>query len=203
MTPLAAETVWVAWLLLGLAALCIGVGETAVGNLGSVAVAIFASVLPTRESTGAILLLLIVGDVVAVWHYRRDADLALLRRLLPSVIPGLVLGALFLALVDDTVLRRSIGVLLLVMALLQVALRVRAPSVGAVAASPTAAIATGAASGFATMTANASGPVMRLYLVAQGVEKWRFIRTVPSSSSGSTSARCRSAPGWGCSTVRP
>ncbi len=177
MTSTTVEPTWLAWLLLGIAALCIGFAKTAIGGLGSLAVAIFASVLPTRESTGAILLLLIVGDVVAVWHYRRDADLALLRRLLPSVLPGLVLGAAFLALVDDAVLRRSIGVLLLGMAGLQIVLRVRAPSTGAVASSRGAAIATGAASGFATMTANAAGPVMTLYLVAQGVEKRRFLGT--------------------------
>ncbi len=177
MTSTTVEPLWLAWLLLGLAALCIGFAKTAIGGLGSVAVAIFATVLPTRGSTGAILLLLIVGDVVAVWHYRRDADLAMLRRLLPSVLPGLVLGAVFLALVDDAVLRRSIGVLLLVMAGLQIALRFRAPSLGAVASSRRAAIATGAASGFATMTANAAGPVMTLYLVGQGTPKRRFLGT--------------------------
>lgn len=166
-----------AWLLLAVAALCIGFAKTAIGGLGSIAVAIFATVLPTRESTGAILALLIVGDVVAVWHYRHDADRALLRRLLPAVLPGLVIGAGFLALVDDTVLRRCIGALLLVMAGLQIALRFRAPSASAVTDSKAAAIATGAASGFATMTANAAGPVMTLYLVAQGVDKRRFLGT--------------------------
>ncbi|MEP7332577.1 MAG: hypothetical protein ABI692_10845 [Terracoccus sp.] len=40
-----------------------------------------------------------------------------------------------------------------------------------------AAIATGAASGFATMTPNAAGPVMTPYLVAQGVEKRPFVGT--------------------------
>ena len=102
--------------LLAVAALLIGFAKTAIGGVGSVAVAIFALVLPTRESTAAILLLLLVGDVVAVWHYRRDADLSLLRRLIPSVLPGLVIGALFLARVDDDTLRRAIGALLLLLA---------------------------------------------------------------------------------------
>lgn len=163
--------------LLGTAALLVGIAKTAVGGLASIAVAIFALVLPARESTGAILLLLIVGDLVAVWHYRRDADLALLRRLIPAVLPGLALGAVFLAMVDDTVLRRSIGVLLLVMAGLQLGLRWRSPATTAVASSRAAALGTGAASGFATMTANAAGAVMTLYLVAQGVEKRRFLGT--------------------------
>lgn len=164
-------------LLLGVAALLIGYAKTAIGGLASISIAIFASVMPARESTAAILLLLIVGDIVAVWHYRRDADLSLLKRLIPAVLPGLVLGALFLAVVDDTVLRRSIGGLLLVMAGLQLALRSRSPDTTAVGESHVAAIGTGLGAGFATMTANAAGAVMTLYLVAQGVEKRRFLGT--------------------------
>lgn len=162
--------------LLGLAALLIGFAKTAIGGVGSIAVAIFALVLPTKESTAAILLLLLVGDVVAVWHYRRDADRALLARLIPAVLPGLALGALFLARVDDMTLRRAIGGLLLVLAALQLVLT-RASVPKRFGASRGAAVATGAAAGLATMTANAAGPVMTLYLVAQGVEKRRFLGT--------------------------
>jgi uncharacterized membrane protein YfcA len=164
-------------LLLVVAALLIGYAKTAIGGLASLSVAIFASVMPARESTAAILLLLITGDVVAVWHYRREADWSLLRRLIPAVLPGLLLGAAFLAVVDDLVLRRSIGVLLLVLAALQLLLRWRSPDVGTVGSSRAAAIGTGVAAGFTTMTANAAGPVTTLYLVAQGVEKLRFLGT--------------------------
>jgi len=163
--------------LLAVAALLIGFAKTAIGGVGSIAVAIFALVLPTRESTAAILLLLLVGDVVAVWHYRGDADLALLRRLIPTVLPGLVLGALFLSRVDDSTLRRAIGGLLLVLAALQLVLTWRSPDAARVGSSRAAAVGTGAAAGFATMTANAAGPVMTLYLVAQGVDKRRFLGT--------------------------
>ena len=158
-------------LLLGVAALLIGYAKTAIGGLASISIAIFASVMPARESTAAILLLLIVGDIVAVWHYRRDADLSLLKRLIPAVLPGLVLGALFLAVVDDTVLRALHRGLLLVMAGLQLALRSRSPDTTAVGESHVAAIGTGLGAGFATMTANAAGAVMTLYLVAQGREE--------------------------------
>jgi uncharacterized membrane protein YfcA len=164
--------------LFAFAALLIGFAKTSIGGLASISVAIFAYLMPTRESTAAILLLLLVGDVVAVWHYHRDADLGLLKRLIPAVIPGLALGAVFLAVVDDTVLRRTIGVLLLVLAALQLALQWRgtadAPPIGH---SRTAGAVTGLAAGFATMTANAAGAVMTLYLVARGVEKRRFLGT--------------------------
>lgn len=163
--------------LLVVAALLVGFAKTAVGGLASISVAIFASVMPARESTAAILLLLVTGDLVAVWHYRANADWALLRRLIPMVLPGLALGALFLAVVDDDVLRRSIGVLLLVLAAVQLALRWKSPDTTQVGRSRAAALGTGLASGFTTMTANAAGPVMTLYLVAQGVEKRRFLGT--------------------------
>ena len=105
--------------LMALAAVIIGYSKTALGGLGVVAVAIFATVLPAKESTAAILAILIVGDVIACWHYRHDPDWSLIRRLLPAVVPGLVLGTLFLRAVDDETLRRTIGGVLLVLLLLQ------------------------------------------------------------------------------------
>ena len=164
-------------LLLVVAALVIGYSKTSIGGLSSISIAIFANLMPAGESTAAILLLLITGDLVAVWHYRQHADWSLLRRLVPSVLPGLALGAAFLAVVDDTVLRRSIGVLLLVMAALQLVLQWRSPDTSVVARSRPAALGTGLAAGFTTMTANAAGAVMTLYLVARGVEKRRFLGT--------------------------
>lgn len=172
--------------LMGLAAVNIGVAKTALGGLGVISVAIFATVLPAKESTAAVLVLLIVGDFVAVWHYRHDADWSLIRRLLPAVLPGLVLGSLFLGVVSDGVLRRSIGGVLLVLLLLQLLVKwrsdVSAPSEGDAPASrahehPVAAWTAGTAAGLATMTANAAGAVMTLYLSASGIDKRRFIGT--------------------------
>jgi len=162
--------------LFAVGALLVGFSKTSIGGIASIAVAIFASLMPARESTAAILLLLITGDVVAVWHYRRHADWALLRRLVPAVLPGLVLGAAFLAVVDDTVLRRSIGGLLLLLSLLQLWLSRRSEPLRA-AHGRWFAASTGLAAGFTTMTANAAGAVMTLYLVARGVDKHRFLGT--------------------------
>jgi hypothetical protein len=165
-------------LLMGLAAVVIGFSKTALGGLAVIAVAIFATILPAKESTAAILVLLIVGDLVAVWHYRHDADWSLIRRLLPAVLPGLVLGSLFLRVVSDDVLRRSIGIVLLVLLLLQLLVKWRnvAPASNA-HEHRLAAWTAGTAAGFATMTANAAGAVMTLYLSASGIDKRRFIGT--------------------------
>lgn len=102
----------------------------------------------------------------------------LLWKLVPSVIPGLLLGALFMSFIDDTIMRRTIGALLLVMVLLQLWQRIRRSE-----AAPNTdphwgrASVTGTAAGFATMTANAAGPVMALYFLAARIDKSRFIGT--------------------------
>ena len=165
---------------MALAALVIGISKTSVGGLGAIAVAIFALVMPTKESTAAVLLLLIVGDVIAVLRYRQHADWKLLLSLLPWVLPGLALGAWFLARVDDTVLRRSIGVILGVMVVIQLAQRWRGRHTRDEPAEKmhwAMAGVAGTAAGFTTMTANAAGPVMTLYLLAAKVDKLKFIGT--------------------------
>ena len=164
--------------LMAVAAVIIGYAKTALGGLGVVAVAIFAMVLPAKESTAAILTVLIVGDVIACWQYRRDPDWSLIRRLLPAVVPGLVLGTLFLRVVDDETLRRTIGGLLLVLLLLQLWVKTRARDEPSTThRHPASAWTAGSGMGFATMTANAAGPVMTLYLSAAGIDKRRFVGT--------------------------
>ena len=86
-----------AWAALIAAASLTGLAKTAVPGLASIAAAIFALILPAKESTGVMLSLLIVGDAVALWAYRRDANTTVLGRLVPSVLAGVGLGALLLA----------------------------------------------------------------------------------------------------------
>lgn len=159
------------WLVLALCALLIGFSKTAIGGVAMIAVVLAAIVLPAKDSTGVTLLMLLVGDLVAVWTYRRNVDWKLIGRLVLPVLIGIGLGAGFLALVDDLVLKRTIGVILLV--LLGIGfwpdkLAAHRPSVG---------IAYGGLAGFTTMVANAGGPPMSLYLLAAKYDKWRFLGT--------------------------
>ena len=57
--------------------------------------------------------LILIGDTVALWAYRRDANSAVLRRLVPSVLAGVGLGALLLAVSTQAQMRRVIGAILL------------------------------------------------------------------------------------------
>ena len=159
------------WLVLALCALLIGFAKTAIGGVAMVAVVVAALVLPTKESTGVVLVMLLVGDLVAIWTYRHDVDWRLIGRLVVPVLVGIGLGAVFLNWVDGPLLKRTIGVILLVLLLLGLfpdKLAVHRPSVG---------MAYGGLAGFTTMVANAGGPPMNLYLLAAKYDKWRFLGT--------------------------
>jgi len=170
-----------AWLVLGLAGVLIGVAKTAISGVGSLAIVIFAAVLPARESTGAVLPLLLCGDAVAVTYYRRHADWAILGRLLPGVLPGLLLGVAFLVVADDAVVRESIAVILLAMCAIQLWQRSRGSDIAGTRAPAHPhgglSLAMGATAGFATMTANAAGPVTTLYLIMAGLPKLEMLGT--------------------------
>ena len=164
-----------AWALLVVGAVAIGVSKTALPGVTTLAVAVFAAVLPARASTGTILLLLLVADAVAITTYRRDADWTTLRRLVPGVLAGVLLGAVFLGVAGDRVTKVFIGVLLLVLIAVTLLLmrRPRPPQVqGRVGR-----VVYGTLAGFTTMSANAGGPVMSMYLLASEVAVTSFLGT--------------------------
>lgn len=192
----------IAWALLVLAAAFSGLSKTALPGMTTLSVAIFAAVLPAKASTGALLLLLIVGDVFALLSYRRHAHWPTILRLFPAVAAGLVLGALFLAFADDSWVRRTIGIILL--ALIGITLwrrhapRLRAPrrrppdpeASDRATADPDASdrtvspgaqvvarIGYGTLAGFTTMVANAGGPVMAMYFLAARFPVKAFLGT--------------------------
>lgn len=190
MLPALTTTAWI--LLMVVAALC-GIAKTALPGAATIAVALCTMVLPAKESTGAILLMLMTGDLLAVWSYRRDADFRMLRRLVPAVLAGVGAGALFLHLASNDSTRRLIGAVLLLLVVITLAQRrsasrapddasaARAPSPPAptpaareepgapaapAAGSRSARLIYGGLAGFTTMVANAGGPVTSMYFLA-------------------------------------
>ncbi|NBM15514.1 sulfite exporter TauE/SafE family protein [Streptomyces sp. GC420] len=188
---------------LAAAALLVGFSKTAVNGANTISLAVFAAVLPARESTGALLPLLLVGDVIAVITYRRHAHWPTLLRMFPAVAVGVGAGTLFVAWAGDTTIRRSIGAILLFMVAVtlwrrRVAARAAArdedtaqdededenamrgedaPGAAGTGKARLRAQSYGVAGGFTTMVANAGGPVMSLYLLSAGFRKLGFLGT--------------------------
>ena len=167
---------------LAFAALLVGFSKTAVSGANTVSLAVFAAVLPARASTGVLLPLLIVGDVLAVFTYRRHAHWPTLWRLFPAVAAGVVVGTVFLMWADDDVVRTSIGATLLLMTAVTVWRRRTGdadedPDAVVTRAGRIKARSYGVLGGFTTMVANAGGPVMSMYLLSAGFRKLGFLGT--------------------------
>ncbi len=170
------ETLWLSlplggWVVLAFCALLIGFSKTALGGLALVAVVLTSQVVATKDSTAVVLVMLLVGDLVATWTYRHDVDWRLIGRLIPPVLVGIAAGALFLNWVDGPTLKRTMGVILLVLLVIGLwpdKLAAHRPSVG---------LAYGGLAGFTTMVANGGGPPMSLYLLARKYDKLRFLGT--------------------------
>ncbi|MGW4229957.1 sulfite exporter TauE/SafE family protein [Streptomyces sp. NPDC004980] len=191
------------WQLAALAAAStlVGFSKTAVSGANTISLAVFAAVLPARESTGVLLPILIAGDILAVLVYRRHAHWPTLLRLFPAVAVGVVAGTVFLMWADDGAVRTSIGAILLLMSGVTLWRRrattkaeaeapaqagteapAEAPAGAGVAEGPPRvgrlkARSYGALGGFTTMVANAGGPVMSLYLLSAGFRKLGFLGT--------------------------
>lgn len=132
------------WLAVLAAAVLTGLAKTAVPGLASIAVALYALVLPAKESTGVMLVLLLAS-------------------LVPSVVLGVLAGAAFLRWSTQDQTRRGIGVVLLALVALTVFQRRRGRRGRAPVPVRTAY---GALAGFTTMVANAGGPVTSMYFLA-------------------------------------
>lgn len=187
------------WLLVVLGALIVGFSKTALPGAGTLAAGAFALAMPAKESTAALLLLLILGDMTALWVYRREPDWRTLVRLLPSAMVGVILGVFFFAAVDDVTVRVTIGVILLVLVTLTLVRRLQAARRAAAqaeasdgppvtraeseggsrkgAAATAQGIGYGLLGGFTTMVANAAGPVMSLYLLMMRMPVLTFLGT--------------------------
>ncbi len=173
---------WWQWWMASLAALMVGVSKTGVAGLSVLSVAIYTSILPARESVGSVLISLLAGDLVAVPAYYRDIQWRYLGRLMFWAAIGVVIGAILLGRINDNQIRRTIGTILVLLVLFNYArhllshrqtseaepLVLRYPWLGRLA---------GLAAGLFTMIANASGPIMILYLLSLRLPKRQFIGT--------------------------
>ncbi len=160
-----------------ISAMLMGFSKTGLPGASIPSVALMAAAFgpSAGQSVGAMLPLLLVGDVFAVTWYRRHAQWDRLLGLFPYVVLGMIPGYLVLYHWNDTELRPVLGWLILAMFAIEIGrvlLRLRDV--------PHRWWFTGAAgsmAGLATVVGNAGGPVMSLYLLSRGLLKEQFIGT--------------------------
>src|SRR5580698_9174107 len=107
------------WIFAALGAFLVGVSKSGITGLSIFSVALFAHVFPSsKQASGIVLPLLIIGDVVAVLSYRRHTQWRYLWKLFPFTAAGVVLGYFALGWVSDRHARLMIGVIIVALAAL-------------------------------------------------------------------------------------
>ena len=159
------------------AALCIGLSKSGFGGFGLLIVSLMAMILPAKESTGAVLPMLIAADLMAVRGFRRHADWKEIRALLPATIPGLIAGWWLLDAIPVRIFGHFLGWMILAMMGLVVWQRLDTRVLAAVMSHPALASFSGFLAGLSTMMANAGGPAMTFHLLARRFDKMAFVGT--------------------------
>jgi uncharacterized membrane protein YfcA len=160
------------WLLGIFSAFMIGVAKTGAPGVGTmIAPLMVLTVGDARLAAAWTLPVLSTADVFAVAYWRRHAEARQLFSLIPWVLAGIAGGAVALSL-NEQIIRRIIGVI--IVGMLAVYLWRRFSTAPQTAVNPAFY---GICTGFATTLANASGPVMNLYLLTKKLPKEKFVAT--------------------------
>ena len=158
-----------------LAALCIGLSKSGFSGISMVAVVLLADLYGPKASVGLALPLLIAADLMAYPAFLHHGSWRPVWRLLGPSLAGLAIGWWMLGWIQDGAARRVIGGCVLAMVALQVSRRWRPEVFERWVESRAFGLGAGILGGFATMLANAAGPVIQLYLLARRLPKMELI----------------------------
>ncbi len=159
---------WIGAFLIGLSKAGFATG------LGLLTTPLLASAIPAKQAIGVILPLLCISDFLTLTLNWKKWRWSLIRSPLLGAFVGIACGMFFIHAISDIWLKRSIGLLSLILVSL---LFVRNRWYPTRIYTPTLweALAVGVFAGFASTVAHAAGPIMALYLLAQKVDKKVFV----------------------------
>lgn len=162
------------WLTISIAALSIGMSKTGVQGIMLMIVPFMAMAFGAKESTGVILPMLCMADIIAVAYYKRIADWKIVAKLLPTAILGFFLAIGVDNMIPAGQFRQLMGWTLLLALIVMLWSEIFGKENRWMHKWWYAAIF-GLLGGFTTMIGNAAGPVMSVYLLSMRKEKMEYI----------------------------
>lgn len=158
-----------------LVAILIGMSKTGVHGTGTMAVPLLASVFGGQLSSGIMLPIICMADIMGVLYYHRHAEWKYLRKLFPWAILGTILGTIVGKSMPDDVFRMIMAVIIILSVIIMIWLeRGRKEDVPD---SPWFAGLAGTTGGFTSMVGNLAGSLMAVYFLSMRLPKNVFIGT--------------------------
>jgi uncharacterized membrane protein YfcA len=163
------------WALIFLGAFIIGLSKAGLKGIDMLNVTIMALVLGGKASTGVVLPLLCVADILAVIYYNRHAQWQHFYKLLPWMVVGILIGVYVGKDLNEALFKKMMAVIIALTVIIMVYLEYRKKTV--VAGNTFFAATLGLASGFTTMLGNLAGAFSNIYFLAMRMPKNDFIGT--------------------------
>jgi uncharacterized membrane protein YfcA len=163
-----------AWAMAILAALSVGVSKAGFGGVGVIQVYLMAELFG-KESVGILLPMLIVADLMVFPAYRKHGSWPPVWKLLWPALIGMTAGFFLLDWMPENLAKPLIGIIILTMAGLQLVRKWKPESFSVFAESKSYGAGAGVVAGFATMVANAAGPVFQLFLISRKIPKMELV----------------------------
>ena len=149
--------------------------KTGVHGAGMLAVPLLANVFGGQSSSGIMLPMLVMADVLGVWYYHRHASWKHLKILFPWAALGVILGTVVGKYIDDEIFRVIMAGVIIISVVVMVWLK--SGHKEDVPHQKSFGIGTGILSGFTSMVGNLAGTVMAVYLLSMRLPKNVFIGT--------------------------
>lgn len=158
-----------------LVAVLIGMSKTGIHGAGMMAVPMLALVFGGQLSSGILLPILCLADVMGVSYYHRHASWYHLKKLFPWAAVGTVLGTIVGGNIDDETFRLVMAIIIFISVVIMVWLerghREEVPDYKWFAS------LTGVAGGFTSMIGNLATSVVAIYFLTMRLPKNAFIGT--------------------------
>ena len=163
------------WLAISCAVFLLGLSKAGIKGIGIILVVILAFVFGEKASTGILLPMLICADILAVIYYNRHADWGIIKKLIPWMIIGVLVGVWVGNDISEYVFKKLMAFIIIIsvaiMFFLEKIKSTEPPSNKLFSSSM------GFLAGFTTMIGNLAGPVSNIYFLTMRFPKNEFIGT--------------------------
>jgi uncharacterized membrane protein YfcA len=163
------------WILILVAAFVIGLAKAGIKGIDMVNITIMAIVFGGKTSTGIVLPLLCVADILAVKYYHRHAEWKHFWKLLPWMVLGILIGVFVGKDLEEFYFRKVMATIIVLTVIILLWLEVK--KVSSLPHNKLFVATMGLAAGFTTMLGNLAGAFSNIYFLATGMLKNNFIGT--------------------------
>lgn len=163
------------WAAICIAVFLLGLSKAGIKGIGIIIVVILAFVFGEKASTGILLPMLITADIFAVIYYNRHARWDYIKKLIPWMIIGVLVGVWIGNDISEIIFKRMMAIIIIASVLIMFYTENR--KTNRVPSNKLFSSGTGFLAGFTTMIGNLAGPISNIYFLAMRFPKNEFIGT--------------------------